>query len=140
MFASLNAEFQQRKGRLLREQIIRVLIRDAIAVTTAIIAQKQWGKEDSIPWIAMAIGGGHYFLRQLLMTPELRCMQNAPWAYQVALVEMPSSRQLHLKSNGMPRELTANIPQACNSAVVYVDFPGNNGKASVRVLPVGGGL
>ncbi len=144
MFDSLNAEFQQRKSRLLREQIVRVLIKDAIAVSAAIIAEKQWGKEDSIPWIAMAIAGSHLFLRQLLMTPELRCMENAPWAYQVALVEMPSSRQLRLKTNGMPRELTATIPLACNSAVVYVNFPGDNGKASVRVLPIsmpsGGGL
>ncbi|MBQ7179517.1 MAG: hypothetical protein IJS08_19015 [Victivallales bacterium] len=144
LFASLNAEYQQRKSRLLREQVIRVLIKDAIAVTIAIIAEKQWGKEKGIPWIALAIAGSHFFLRQLLMTPELRCMENAPWAYQVALVEMPSSRQLRLKTNGVPRELTASIPPACNSAVVYVDFPGGNGKASVRVLPIsmpsGGGL
>ena len=51
MYNNLNAEFQRRKGRMMREQVIRVLIRDVAALASSItigyeVAKKKGGEPD----------------------------------------------------------------------------------------------
>lgn len=132
MYDSLNAEFQRRKSRLMREQIIRVLVRDVAATASSIYVGVKYNK-----LVGGAIAGGWFFLRQPLMAPDVRCMEEAPWAYQVAFLDIPEDRRLMLKFQYEPWVLPVEIPSSYDSAVVYVNIPGDaQSKEQIQILPV----
>ena len=130
MYTNLNAEFQKIKGRLLREQLIRVFLRDALVIGTTTVLATQYSK---MAWWLLglwAIG------RQYLMDPEQRCLQSMPWAYQVALLEIPQSRSLTLTGKSINGNIVVPIPATARSGVLYVNLPGLNAPPTVKLFPL----
>ena len=123
MFTTLAADFSRRERRLYWEQLIRVLVRDLIA-EGMIIGGSRGAKRSLARMLIAGFGSiGWFFARQKLMTPDLRCLQDAPWAYQVALVDIPDDRLVHfLPAVEGGLESVAAIPE-CQNAVVYLNCP-----------------
>ncbi len=131
MYDSLNAEFQRKKSRMMREQIIRVLIRDVLATATSLVVGHKY---QAAGW---GIAAGWFFVRQPLMSPDVRCMKNAPWAYHVAFLDIPEDRHLTLKLGHDPWSMPVDIPSSYDSAVIYVNLPGDmSSMNAIQVLPV----
>ncbi len=131
MYDSLNAEFQRKKSRMMREQIIRVLIRDVLATATSLVVGHKY---QVVGW---SIAAGWFFVRQPLMSPDVRCMKNAPWAYHVAFLDIPEDRHLTLKLGHDPWSMPVDIPSSYDSAVIYVNLPGDmSSMNAIQVLPV----
>ena len=132
MYDSLNAEFQRKKSRMMREQVVRVLIRDVVATATSLVIGLKYNK-----LAGWCIAAGWFFVRQPLMAPDIRCMRNAPWAYHVAFLDIPEDRRLLLKIAHDPWAIPVDIPSSYDSAVVYVNLPGDaSATNALQVLPV----
>lgn len=115
----------------MREQIIRVLIRDVLATATSLVVGHKY---QAAGW---GIAAGWFFVRQPLMSPDVRCMKNAPWAYHVAFLDIPEDRHLTLKLGHDPWSMPVDIPSSYDSAVIYVNLPGDmSSMNAIQVLPV----
>ncbi len=132
MYDSLNAEFQRKKSRMMREQVVRVLIRDVLATATSLVIGYKYDMR-----VGLGIAAGWFFARQPLLAPDIRCMKNAPWAYQVAFLDIPEDRRLMLNLGHDPWGMPIDIPSSYDSAVVYVNLPGDvSATNALQVLPV----
>ena len=132
MFNNLNAEFQHMKSRLMREQVIRVLIRDVMALSASVYVGVEHNRA-----VGIAMGVSWAIIRQFLMNPELRCMQKTPWAYHVAFMDIPEDRTVNLSHPALSWQQSVSIPDDYDSAVLYVDLPGDlQSVNTVKVLPV----
>lgn len=122
LYTSLAAEFARRERRLYWEQLVRVLVRDLIAEGIIIAGGRRAKRSLARMLITGGASVGWFFARQKLMTPDLRCLQDAPWDYQVALVDIPPDRQVNFQT---PIPCDVAIPP-CENAVVYLNCPDAN--------------
>ncbi len=123
MYTNLAAEFRLRAPPMYVEQVSRIALRDLAFVATTQLAASAISNKTARVIVRVGAMVTFLFMRTLYLEPDLRCMLNAPWAYQVALVDIPADRKVTYRPQGQP-ELTIEIPQDHVSAVLYLDHPG----------------
>ena len=132
LFTSLAADFALRENRLYWEQIIRVVVRDLL-VEGGILGGSEWIDDAKTAlWVKILGSITWFFVRQALMAPDLRCLQRAPWDYQVALLKLPADRQMTCRLATESVQVT--FPDDFRNAVLYLDCYGYGKTALTPIL------
>ncbi len=132
--ADMDGILSQEYTERLPGMLTRVILSTAVKEIGSYLATRAAAEADEWAGVAAAIGTAAY--KVAVNTADTRSWELLPKEFQIAQIAMPRDRRLKLAPDGK-RPLTVTIPDSAQSAIVYVNAPGNAEAAfSGQVFPL----